>query len=65
MGDFVDTIARLFGVKLKIEKINVTEKRTDVSAISVATRHAIQEWVYMDLELYERARKIISGGDNT
>ena len=58
MGPFVDAINRLFGVTLNIEKVNVTGKRAGVSDIPVATRHAIQDWVYMDLELYQYAHQI-------
>jgi len=59
MGPFADKIAEKFGVNLKIEKINVTEERLKIADISVSTRRAIQEWVFMDIELYQQAWQML------
>ena len=59
MARFSDATAQAFGVALNIKKINVTVDRPELSSISVSTRKAIQDWVYMDMELYQQALRRI------
>ena len=58
MGRFSDIISDRFGVNLDIKKINVTRERPEIQAISVHTRRIIQDWVFMDLELYQEALRM-------
>ena len=58
MNRFVDSMAKTYGVMLKVEKINVTKQRQSVSDLSMNTCRAIQDWVYMDMELYQQALRI-------
>ena len=55
---FGEKIFATFGVRLSIRKINVTQQRPDVSDVSIAVRRQIQDWVYMDLELYQEALRM-------
>ncbi|WP_428395322.1 sulfotransferase family 2 domain-containing protein [Lichenicoccus sp.] len=58
MTRFAATIKAAYGIVLDIQKVNVTEERPQVRDISVATRRAIQDWVYMDMELYQQALRM-------
>ena len=58
MTQFAAAIKAAYGIVLDIQKVNVTKERPQVRDISVATRRAIQNWVYMDLELYQQALRM-------
>jgi hypothetical protein len=49
-----------FGIDLRIDKINVTPARSAAADISLRTLRKIQEWVYIDLELYEQASRLVA-----
>jgi hypothetical protein len=57
---FEIAVARQFSVALKIRRANVTEARPAVKDIGIATIRAIQNWSFMDLELYQHAYKHVS-----
>jgi hypothetical protein len=57
---FENAVERQFSVPLKIKRENVTEARPAVKDIGVATIRAIQNWSFMDLELYQHAYKLVS-----
>ncbi len=59
MTRFADVIATTYGVTLTVEKINVTKQRQEINDLPISTCRAIQDWVYMDLELYQRALRRI------
>ena len=59
MARFSEAAAQAFGVTLNINRINVTKERPEISSISISTRKTIQEWVYMDMELYQHALRRI------
>ena len=59
LGGFVNKIARTFAVKLDVRSVNVTKDRPDMDSVSVDVRKVIQDWVYMDIELYQEALKIV------
>ena len=58
MTRFAAAINAAYGITLDIQMVNVTKERPEVRDISVATRRAIQDWVYMDLELYQQALRM-------
>ena len=58
MTRFAAAIKAAYGIVLDIQQVNVTEERRQVQDISVATRRAIQDWVYMDMELYQQALRM-------
>ncbi len=60
LGDFSNSIMERLGVSFSVEKANVTEVRAAVSDIDISTIHAIHEWTYMDIELYQQAYKLAS-----
>jgi Sulfotransferase family len=60
LGLFERAIEKKFLVALKIRKTNVTAERAAVEDIGIATEKAIQAWSLMDIELYERATKLLS-----
>jgi hypothetical protein len=60
MGDFSAKLQRIFGVGLQINRINVTENKAEKSDLKVQTLRRIQDWVYMDLELYQRVLEMLS-----
>jgi hypothetical protein len=59
MTRFVDAIAAIYGVSLKVDKINVTKQRQSLKDLSMSTCRAIQDWVYMDMELYQQALRML------
>jgi hypothetical protein len=58
MSRFVGTILKQYGVSLTVEKINVTKARATINDVSIRTRRIIQDWVYMDIELYQEALRM-------
>ena len=57
---FERAVARQFSVALRIKRENVTDGRPAVKDIGIATIRAIQNWSFMDLELYQQAYKHVS-----
>jgi hypothetical protein len=60
MDDFATEFERRLGLKLAIERTNVTAGRAGTAEISAATRRRIQEWVYLDMELYQAACALVA-----
>jgi hypothetical protein len=60
MGDFSAKLKQTFGVGLQIGRINVTENKAEKRDLRVQTLRRIQDWVYMDLELYQRVLEMLS-----
>jgi hypothetical protein len=56
LTEFVDRFKARYKFELKVDRINVTKERPSAADISVAALRRIHDWVYLDLELYERAR---------
>jgi hypothetical protein len=52
LRSFTAQLKAKFGIDLALKRINITKQRPAVAEMSVATRRAIQDWVYMDTELY-------------
>jgi len=61
MDDFASQFERRLGLKLVIERTNVTSGRAGAPEISAATRRRIHEWVYLDMELYQAACALVAG----
>jgi Sulfotransferase family len=59
MSRFIEVIASAYGLVLKVERINVTKQRQGVEDLVLSTRRAIQDWVYMDYELYQHALRMV------
>lgn len=57
MDEFATSLHQCFGVKLHLQRINVTEKREAVADIRVRTLKAIQDRLFMDIELYHYATR--------
>ena len=55
---FGDRIRERYGVELQLQKMNVTKQRDAMFDIPVETIRKIQEWVWMDLELFEFIRRM-------
>ncbi|MEJ0045391.1 MAG: sulfotransferase family 2 domain-containing protein [Rhodospirillales bacterium] len=60
MGEFAGQFERRLGLKLAIERTNVTAGRPARLEISGATRRRIHEWVYLDMELYQAAAALVA-----
>jgi hypothetical protein len=60
MGDFASHFEQRLGLKLDIERVNVTEGRPGGLELSAATRRRILEWVYLDMELYQAACALVA-----
>jgi hypothetical protein len=60
MEDFAAWFERRLGLKLAIERTNVTSGRPPRVQLSAATRHRIHEWVYLDMELYQAACALVA-----
>jgi hypothetical protein len=60
MGDFSAKLKQTFGVGLQIGRINVTENKAEKRDLRMQTLRRIQDWVYMDLELYQRVLEMLS-----
>jgi Sulfotransferase family len=60
LGAFQLAVEQKFSVALKIRKANVTGVRAEVEEIDTVTIRAIQDWSFMDLELYHHACKLVS-----
>jgi hypothetical protein len=60
LGLFEQAIEKKFSIALRITKANVTEARPAVEDLPVGTIRAIQDWTFMDLELYQHAYKLVS-----
>lgn len=56
MDTFRRKFAGMFGVSLKMQRENVTPNRGGVFDLPARTIRAIQEWVQLDIEVYELAR---------
>jgi hypothetical protein len=58
-------ISAKLGVELRVKKINVTESRAELVEVGIAARHAMHDWLYMDLELYAHAVRLqqLNSGD--
>lgn len=52
MPRFAKDVYDRLGVKLDIDHINVTRKKTSKKSIPLSTRRKIMDWVHWDLELY-------------
>jgi hypothetical protein len=57
---FTDRFAEKYNFALKVDRINVTKSRVSAKDVSVAALRRIQDWVYLDLELYENVRRMNS-----
>lgn len=57
LAGFSEDLIKAFGVHLNIKKINVTKKRDDLSSLPASVKRKIQNWVYMDIELYHHVLK--------
>ena len=55
---FSTKIQTRFGVKLNVGKINVTTKRPEIDDVPLITRRAIQDLVFIDIELYQIALRL-------
>ncbi len=53
LSDFGDELKHRYGVELQIERVNVTQNKAEKRDVRVQTIRRIQDWVYMDLELYQ------------
>ena len=49
---FHESLKSRFGLDLNISKDNTTRERVNVTNIPVRTLRKIQEWTYLDIELY-------------
>lgn len=64
-GPFNAAIERLVGRPLGMKRVNVTKERLPVGEISAATRDLIENWVYLDRELMQHARRDLAGAAQT
>jgi hypothetical protein len=53
MGEFCSELESKYGVAFPIRQVNVTENKAGRHDLKVQTLRRIQDWVYMDLELYQ------------
>ncbi len=53
MEDFAAKLKRKFAIDLRIGRENVTQNKAEKLNIGIQTLRRIQDWVYMDLELYQ------------
>jgi hypothetical protein len=60
MPQFVSAMKNRFNVDLEIGPVNVTERRPAIEDLPVRVRKQIFEWVYLDVEIYEAARRFKS-----
>jgi Sulfotransferase family len=61
MDAFTKTFEHRLGLKLAIDRTNVTAGRPAATEIPAATRRRIHEWVYLDMELYQAACALVAG----
>ena len=54
--DFVIAMNKHFQLKIPNRRINTTTERSSKIDISRAIRRDIEQWVYLDIDLYEYAR---------
>ena len=52
-----------FGVKLRIRRVNVTQKRLAVDDVDIDVVRRIHEWVHLDLHLYEHVSRLAAQAD--
>ena len=62
IGEFRDRLKQRYGVDLQIERTNVTQNKAEKRDLGIQTLRRIQDWVYMDLELYQRVLEMASRG---
>ena len=55
---FASKIKDRYGIDLNVQRINVTQSRSETFDIKIRTVRKIQEWVPMDIELFEFVRRI-------
>src|SRR5580698_3834299 len=60
MDDFATQFQHRLGLKLAIERTNITAGRENAAEISAVTRRRIQVWVYLDMELYQAASSLVA-----
>ena len=60
MPQFALAMKKRFAVDLAIGYVNVTERRPSADDLPSRVRKQIYEWVYLDIEIYEAARKFAS-----
>jgi len=60
MDDFARNFEHSLGLKLTIERTNVTTGRPAATEIPATTRRRIHEWVYLDMELYQAACALVA-----
>ena len=53
MSEFGDKLRQKYGIELQIKRENVTQNKAKKRDIKIQTLRQIQDWVYMDIELYE------------
>ena len=56
---FSERIKQRYGIDLNIERINVTPTRSETFDLTFSAIRRIQEWVPMDIELFEFARRLV------
>jgi hypothetical protein len=55
---FSEKLSRKYGLHLDVRQENVTEKRSATFELSTSTISKMQQWVSMDLELFELVRRM-------
>src|SRR5262249_51742520 len=58
MPEFAKKIKAKYGSDLNVEKINVTQSRAEAFDLPIRTVRRIQQWVEIDLELFEFVRHL-------
>jgi Sulfotransferase family len=53
MSEFGDKLRQKYGIELQIKRENVTQNKAKKRDIKIQTLRQIQDWVYMDIELYQ------------
>jgi hypothetical protein len=53
MSEFGDKLKQKYGVALQINRENVTQNKVEKRDLRIQALRQIQDWVYMDLELYQ------------
>ncbi len=59
MPEFAEKLYLRYDIRLRIEKSNVTDGKSDRRELSMRTLRTIHEWLYMDIELYQQVLTII------
>lgn len=57
MGDFASNFEKQFGLDLPMKHYNATRERVDAAVVPAHIVKRIEQWVYLDVELYRKARE--------